>query len=75
MRLPLLLMNAITITIDELITIDILELIAIVEFIAMTRLSRDTHLNYIKDTFLNISCQLLSNSRPGRSCRTHQFDC
>ena len=46
MRLPLLLMNAITITIDELITIDILELIDIVEFIAMSRLSRDTHTLY-----------------------------
>jgi len=39
-------MNAITITIDELITIDIPELIAIVEFIAMSRLSRDTHTLY-----------------------------
>ena len=75
MLMPLLLLNAMINTIDELITIDILELIAIVEFIAMSRLSRDTHLNYIKDTFLNISCQLLTNSRPGRSCRTHQFDC
>ena len=38
-----------TITIDELIAFDILECIAIVELIDMTRLSRDTHLSYIKE--------------------------
>jgi len=40
MLMPLLLLNAMAITIDELIAIDILE------FIAMTRLSRDTHILY-----------------------------
>ena len=62
-----------TITIDELIAFDILECIAIVELIYMTRLSRDTHLSYIKDNFHNISSQLLSSFRPGRTCLSLQF--